>query len=82
MKDGGREGGRGLVRQGSRVDAWARVRPQERDGDRGHAEEQGLQGGSWGQRGSGGGEKRRGEESVGEREARGLDGLDSPARRY
>lgn len=43
------------VRQGSRVDAWVRVRPQERDGDRGHAEEQGLQGGSSGWRGSGGG---------------------------
>lgn len=79
-RKGGREGGRGLVRQGSRVDAWARVRPQERD--RGHAEEQGLQGGSWGQRGSDGREKRRGEEHRGERGARGLDGLDSPARRY
>lgn len=27
VEDGRREGGRGLVRQGSRVDAWARVRP-------------------------------------------------------
>lgn len=39
--------------------------------------------GAVGQRGSDGGEKRRGEDrSVGEREARGLDGLDSPAHRY
>lgn len=27
----------GLVRQGGRVDAWARVRPRKRDGDGGHA---------------------------------------------
>lgn len=36
--------GRGSVRQGGRVDAWARVRPRERDGDRGHSEEQGVAG--------------------------------------
>lgn len=38
----GREGGRGLVRQGGRVDAWARVRPRKRDGDREHAVKQGV----------------------------------------
>lgn len=51
-----REGGRGLVRQGGRVDAWARVRPRKRDGDRGHAVKQGVaQEGGYGQR-----EERRG----------------------
>lgn len=74
-REGGRMGGRGLVRQGSRVDAWAWVRPQERDGDRDCRE------GTGGREGAA--VERRGEDrSVGEREARGLDGLDSPARRY
>lgn len=39
----GRRGvGRGLVRQGGRVDAWARVRPRRKDGDEGHALAQGI----------------------------------------
>lgn len=57
MKAGG-EVGRGLVRQGGRVDAWAR--PRERDGDRGHTEEQGVVG--------------RGLEAEKERERRGEEG--------
>lgn len=62
-REGGRMGGRGLVRQGSRVDAWARVRPQERDGDRDCRE------GTGGREGAA--VERRGEDrSVGEREAR------------
>lgn len=44
--EGWREVRGGLVRgpESSRVDAWARVRPRERDGDRGHAEEQAVAG--------------------------------------
>lgn len=59
MKAGGGVG-RGLVRQGGRVDAWARVRPRERDGDRGHTEEQGV--------------VERGLEAEKERERRGEEG--------
>lgn len=33
-----------MVRQGGCVDAWARVRPRERDGDSGHTEEQEVAG--------------------------------------
>lgn len=62
-----RRGGRGLVRQDGRVDAWARVRPRKRDGDRGYAVKQGVaQEGGYGQRGSERGEERRGEERSGE----------------
>lgn len=62
------------------MDAWARVRPRKRDGDRGHAVKQGVaQEGGYGQREEWRGEERRSGEVRGER---GLDGLDSPARRY
>lgn len=44
------------------MDAWARVRPRKRDGDRGHAAKQGVaQEGGYGYR-EGAREERRGEE--------------------
>lgn len=64
--EGWREVRGGLVRgpESSRVDAWARVRPRERDGDRGHAEEQAVAGEGAGGR-EGAREERRGERREG-----------------
>lgn len=64
--EGWREVREGLVRgpESSRVDAWARVRPRERDGDRGHAEEQAVAGEGTGGR-EGAREERRGERREG-----------------
>lgn len=58
------------------MDAWARVRPRERDGDSGHTEEQEVAGKERVAT------ERERESGGGARSERGLDGLDSPARRY